>query len=182
MKVYICGSHSCGKSTLARYISTQYNLPMISEVARIILSEQELQIDTLRSDINIADKYQSDVFERQLLEEKKYKDFVSDRSLLDVLAYSASHSRMLPEMLKRPELSTYVDSLKLPEAFLFFVRPSKATMKADGVREHLNWDGVISIDAQIKFLLEMFDLRYFAINTDNAQERIREIDSVLNIK
>ena len=43
MKVYLVGSHSSGKSTLARYISQKYNIPMIVEVARQVLSEQELQ-------------------------------------------------------------------------------------------------------------------------------------------
>lgn len=54
-------------------------------------------------------------------------------------------------------------------------------MRADGVRESLNWDGAVAIDAQIKFLYEMFGIRYFQINTDNMQERIRLIDSVISL-
>ena len=69
MKVYVSGCHGSGKSSLARYISKQYNLPMISECARMILSEQELQVDSLRADLNVADKFQEDIFLRQLEEE-----------------------------------------------------------------------------------------------------------------
>ena len=87
MKAYICGAHCCGKSTLTRYISNKYGVPIVPESARMILSEQELQIDTLRYDLNAIDTYQKDVFNRQLVEEQKHISFVSDRSALYILAY-----------------------------------------------------------------------------------------------
>ena len=181
MKVYMSGAHSCGKSSLVRYISEKYKLPIISETARMVLSEQELQIDTLRGDLKVADEYQQQVFNRQILEEKKYSSFVSDRSIIDVLAYSAQHTRVLPQLMTSPELTGHISILKDPNSILFFVRPSKATLKADGVREFLNWDGIVAIDAQIKLLLEMFEIRYFEINNDNMQSRVRLIDNVLSI-
>ena len=181
MHIYFIGAHSVGKSTLARYVSQKYELPMISETARMILSEQELQIDSLRSDVDIVDKYQRQVFDRQLVEERKHVSFVSDRSVIDVLAYSAQHSRILPELLASTQLKTYLDLLRVPDSFIFFVRPSKATLKADGVRESLTWDGVVAIDAQIKFMLEMWNLPHFQINVDNMQERVKLIDSVLSL-
>lgn len=181
MKIYISGCHGAGKSTVARYVSETYFLPFICEVARTILSEQELHIDSLRADINITNKYQKDVFERQIVEENKHQSFVSDRCLLDILAYSAQHTNILKNLINSSELFEYVEKLKNDNAFIFFIRPSKATLKADGVRESLSWDGVVAIDAQIKLLFEMFDIRYFQINTDNMQERIRLIDSVLSL-
>lgn len=182
MRIYMSASHSCGKSTLARYVSEKYNLPMISETARMVLSEQELQIDSLRADLNVVNKYQTQVFNRQILEEQKYTSFVSDRSIIDTLAYAAQHSNIMPQLLHSEELKTYLEILKQPDSFIFFIRPSKATMKADGVRETLTWDGMVSIDAQIKILMKMFELRYFQIDTDNMQERAYLIDSVLSIK
>lgn len=178
MRIYIIGSHGCGKSTLARYISEKYNLHMITEIARQILSEKELQLDTLRYDLDLVDDYQSEVFYRQIVEESKYQEFVSDRSI-DCLAYAAQHSRILPQLLHSQELKTYLEILKSPDSIIFFVRPSKATLKADGVRESLTWDGVIAIDAMTKFLLEMFELPYFQINIDNMQERTRIVDAVI---
>ena len=181
MKVYFVGSHSTGKTTCARYVSENYKLPMITEVARMILSEKELQIDSLRYDMNLVDDYQQQIFSRQLEEESKYNAYVSDRSF-DHLAYAAQHTRILPKLIDSPELHTYLETLRAPESIIFFVRPSKATLKVDGVREALTWDGVISIDSKIHLLLEMFSLRYFQINTDNMQERVRLIDSVLSLK
>jgi nicotinamide riboside kinase len=176
MKVYFIGAHSTGKTTCARYVSEQYKLPMITEVARMILSEKELQLDSLRYDMSLVDDYQKQIFYRQLEQEGKHDSFVSDRSF-DCLAYAAQHSRILPELINSPELKEYIEGLR--GQFIFFVRPSKATLKADGVRESLTWDGVIQIDSMIKFMLCMWNLPHFQINMDNMQERVRLIDSVL---
>lgn len=180
MKVYFVGAHSTGKTTCARYVSEKHNLPMITEVARQILSEKELHLDSLRYDLNLVDDYQSQVFFRQIEKESEHINFVSDRSF-DGLAYAAQHSRILPKLINSPELKAYLEILKEPGSFIFFVRPSKATLKADGVRETINWDGVIAIDSMIKLFLEMWELRYFQINIDNMQERVRLIDNVLSL-
>lgn len=181
MKIYICGAHSCGKTTLAHYISEKYGLTMITEVARQVLSENEFNLNSLRTNLEIVDSYQEQVFHRQLTEEKKHQNFVSDRSF-DNLAYAAQHSRILKKLLDSQELKDYINSLKERDVIIFFVRPSKATLKADGVREPLNWEGIIAIDAMVKFLLEMFELPYYQINMENMQERTRMIDAVLQIK
>jgi nicotinamide riboside kinase len=180
MKIYFVGSHSTGKTTCARYVSGKYRLPMITEVARAVLSEKELHLDSLRYDMDLVDNYQNAIFERQISEEKKHTAFVSDRSF-DCLAYSAQHTRILPAILSSQELADYVAQLRAPDSIIFFVRPSKATLKADGVREAINWDGVIAIDAMVKFMLEMWELRYFQINIDNMQERVKLIDAVLSL-
>jgi nicotinamide riboside kinase len=178
MRIYFIGSHSTGKTTLARYTSNKKKLPLLTEVARTILAEKELQVDALRADLNVVNEYQKEVFFRQLAEEKKHKDFVSDRSF-DCLAYTAQHSTILSEMLQTNELKNYIDSLTDLDVKIFFVRPSKATLKSDGVRENLIWDGVTTIDAMCKFMLEMFNLPYIQINTDSMQERVRIIESSL---
>ena len=182
MRIYFSGAHSTGKSTLARYVSQKHNLPMVSETARMILSEQEMQIDTLRYDLDVTDRYQQQVFDRQVLEEQKYPSFVSDRSIIDVLAYSSQHARILPQLMRSPELEPCLSILREPDSFIFFVKPSKATLRADGVREAINWEGVVSIDAMIKFMLRMWDLPHFQINMDNMQERVQLIDSVLSLQ
>lgn len=184
MKIYFVGSHSTGKTTCARYVSEKYKVPMITEVARMILSEKELHLDSLRTNLDVVDDYQTQILYRQIEEENQQNDFghsfVSDRSF-DCLAYAAQHSRILPKLLASEEMESYLKFLRKPDSFIFFVRPSKATLKADGVRESLTWDGVVAIDAQIKFMLEMWELRYFQINIENMQERVRLIDGVLSL-
>ena len=50
MRIYFVGSHATGKTTLCRYVSRRYNMPMISEVARAILAEMETALEALRTD------------------------------------------------------------------------------------------------------------------------------------
>jgi len=182
MKVYLTGSHSSGKSSLAKYISEKYKLNFISECARKILSEKELQVDSLRSNIDIVDDYQSEVFHRQLLEESKHTSFVSDRSAIDCLAYSSQHTRIFSKLINSLEFKNYLPTLQDKNSIIFFVRPCKATLKSDGVRETINWDAITAIDAQIKLLYEMFNIRYFQINTESIQERIKLITSVFSMR
>lgn len=181
MKVYFIGSHSVGKTTLARYVSETYHLPMITEVARMVLSEKELQLDTLRHDIKLVNDYQRQIFYRQIQEEEKVNNFVSDRSF-DCLAYAAQHTYVLPDLLSSPELTTYLEKLRQPDTFIFFVRPTKATLKSDGVREQISWDGIIAIDAYVKFMLQMWQLNHFQISMDNMQERVQLINAVLSLR
>ena len=181
MRVYFIGSHSVGKSTLARYVSEQYRLPMITEVARMVLSEQELQVDRLRHDMQVVNNYQRQVFFRQLQEENKHTDFVSDRSF-DCLSYAAQHSSILPELLASSELTTYLNKLRQPETVLFFVRPCRETLGSDGVREAISWEGVVEIDAMTKLFLKMWDLPHFQISMSNMQERVQLVDAVLRLK
>ena len=180
MRIYFIGSHASGKSTLCRYVSTKYNLPFITEVARKVLSEKELNVDTLRYDMEIVDDYQEQIFQRQIEEENKFDNFVSDRSF-DCLAYAAQHSRNFSQLINSSNFINYIDKIKKSNSFIFFVRPSKSTLKQDGVRESLNWDGIIAIDAMVKMLLHMYDIKYFQINTDNMQERVNLIDAVLSL-
>jgi nicotinamide riboside kinase len=181
MKVYFVGAHSTGKTTLARYVSKKYQVPMITEVARMVLSEKEMSLDSLRYDLDQVDDYQRQIFHRQIDEEQRYDHFVSDRSFVDCLAYAAQHTRILPQLLRDAKVEKHLPTLKDMDSYIFFVRPSKATLKADGVREAPVWDGVVAIDSMIKFMLEMWGLKYFQIHIDNMQERIRLIDGVLSL-
>lgn len=180
MKIYFVGAQSTGKSTLSQIIAKQLNLPVIDEIARAILVEKQLNIENLRTDLNLVDEFQSDICFRQIEEEKKHESFVSDRGF-DNLAYMAQHARLLSQTLKDPVVIEYLEGLKKKNVIIFFVRPSLATLKNDGVREQINWDNIISIDGMIKLLLELFDLNYIQINTDSMQERVKLVKSVINL-
>src|ERR1019366_2050241 len=148
MRIYFTGSHCSGKSTLSRYVAAKYNLSRISEVARSVLSERETNLNSLRSNIDLVNSYQSDVFYRQIEEEKKHTDFVSDRSLFDSLAYSAEHSTILHNLVESQELKDYLIQFGAVsnKPIVFFVRPFNTKVNAeDGVRENTHRDGVMTI-------------------------------------
>lgn len=178
-RVYFIGSHSTGKTTLARYVSAKFKLPMITEVARAVLAEMEISLERLRTDIELVNDYQRRVFDRQVDAESKFKDgFVSDRAF-DNLAYAAEHSTILAFVMSSTKFKGYVDNLATG-CTIFFVRPHEHLLANDGVRERVEWDGVVRIDAMIKFMLEQFSLPYVSLASASMQERCHTVDLVLS--
>src|SRR5262252_7190354 len=102
MRIYFVGSHATGKTTLCRYVSRRYGVPMITEVARAVLAEMETSLDALRTDIDLVAEYQKSVFMRQIAVEKAQPGgFVSDRAFCN-LAYAAEHTTILGDLLADP--------------------------------------------------------------------------------
>ncbi|MEO2006953.1 MAG: AAA family ATPase, partial [Candidatus Poribacteria bacterium] len=108
LRIYLVGAHATGKTTLARWIRDRYHIPMIAEVARGVLAEMEEQLQTLRTDIDLVDRYQAAVFTRQIDAENAVDgSFVSDRAFCN-LAYAAHHSSILGRIFRDPRLEQYM--------------------------------------------------------------------------
>jgi nicotinamide riboside kinase len=76
-KIAIVGSHSCGKTSLVKALSKRIEIPIIHEIAATFLPNSRSHIDT-----------QYKIMRKQIDTEKEYKSFLSDRSVIDNLAYS----------------------------------------------------------------------------------------------
>jgi len=76
-KIAIVGSHSCGKTSLVKALSKRIEIPIIHEIAATFKPETRAHIDT-----------QYNIMRKQIDTEQEYKSFLSDRSVLDNLAYS----------------------------------------------------------------------------------------------
>lgn len=164
---------------MARYVSKKTGLPLLPEVARMVLAERELAMDTLRSDLDTVDSFQREIFARQFQVEANHESFVSDRSF-DNLAYAAQHARVLQIILQDRNLQDYIHRMRRSDVVLFYIRPVRATLRNDGIREQIDWDELIRIDGAIKFMLEMWGLKYFMIYSGSMQERARLVDAVLS--
>lgn len=179
LRVYICGSHSTGKTTLARWIATTYGLPFVNEVARAVLAEMETTFDRMRLDLGLVAKYQVEVFKRQAsAEDKAGHRFVSDRAF-DNLAYAAAHTLMLDSIMSEPGFRLYVERLHAPGSILFLIRPHRQILVADGTREAPDWDEVVRIDGMVRLLFELHGLDYVSIGAANMAERARTVRAVL---
>lgn len=181
MRIYFVGAHATGKTTMARWVSQRYGLPMITEVARGVLAELETNFDALRTDMDKVAEYQRKVFERQIATERlQERGFVSDRAF-DNLAYAAEHTTILADIMYHDggeELRRYMEWVA--SGLVFFVRPQPRMLKEDGVRAGVDWDSVVRIDGMVKLLLEQFRIHYLPIDTPSMQERVRAVEFVLS--
>lgn len=176
IRIYFVGAHSTGKTTLARWVRDQYGLPMISEVARGVLAEMEEQLDRLRSRLEVVDRYQTEVFARQIgAEAAQPGAFVSDRAFCN-LAYAAQHSTILGRLAADPRLERYMESVRT--GLVFFIRPHRELLANDGVRAGVEWDEVVRIDGMVKLMLELFRIPYIPIDCLPMQERVRLVERV----
>ena len=177
MRVYLCGSHSVGKTTLARLVSRKYGLPLVNEVARTVLAEVEVPLVSLRTDLDAVGDYQRRVFAAQLAAERRHESFVADRAH-DNVVYAAEHTTVLPDIMRSPEFNEYVEWVR--GGLVLFLRPERALLKDDGVRAAVDWESVVRIDGMVKFLLEMSEVRYLPIRGENMQERWRAASLVID--
>ncbi|MEO6708417.1 MAG: AAA family ATPase [Planctomycetota bacterium] len=179
VRIYLVGSHSTGKTTLARWIRDRYGLPMISEVARGVLAEMESRLESIRSNLEVVDRYQMQVFERQIAAEREQPaSFVSDRAFCN-LAYAAQHSTVLAKLCAQASFSEYMASVR--SGIVFFLRPHRELLAEDGVRASVAWEEVLRIDGMVKLLLEMHAVPYVPCESLSMQERVRLVESVLTL-
>ena len=179
MRIYFVGSHSVGKTTLARYVSERYGIELLAETARAVLAEMEVTLDTLRTDMAKVEEYQRRVFAKQMSVEKRAGDkYVSDRSF-DNLAYAVEHTLVASELLNSKDLREYMKWVSA--GVVFFVRPHRDLLHEDGVRESPQWESVVRIDAMIKLLLELHRVAYFPLHTPSMQERVRAVEGVVDL-
>ncbi len=180
MRIYFVGSHATGKTTLCRYVSRRYGLPMITEVARGVLAEMETSLDALRADVDLVATYQRRVFERQVMTERTHAGgFVSDRAF-DNLAYAAEHTTILADLIHESAFADYMDWVS--RGIVFFLRPHPSLLKDDGVRAGVSWDSVLRIDGMVQLLLEQHRIRYMPVESVSMQERVRILEFVIDRK
>jgi nicotinamide riboside kinase len=178
MRIYFVGSHATGKTTLCRYVSRRYGLPMISEVARAVLAEMETGFDALRTDMDLVGEYQERVFERQVAVEHQHQGrFVSDRAF-DNLAYVAEHTMNAASMMNDQRFHDYMKWVR--EGIVFFLRPHQSLLKEDGVRAGVSWDSVLRNDGMGKLMLEQHGISYLPLESVSMQERVRAVEFVLS--
>ena len=177
MRIYFVGSHATGKTTLCRYVSRRFDLPMISEVARAVLAEMESSLDALRTDMDLVAEYQERVFARQVMIERHHQgQFVSDRAF-DNLAYAAEHTHNVADMMGDERFANYMRWVG--DGIVFFLRPHQSLLKEDGVRAGVSWESVLRIDGMIKMMLEQYRIDYLPIESVSMQERVRAVEFVL---
>ena len=181
MRIYFVGSHATGKTTMTRWVSRRYGLPMITEVARAVPRRARDQLRHAAHRYGARRGYQRRVFERQIaIERMQDKGFVSGPRVPTTwpICRRARHGPRRHHGRRQRHRSAQLHGW-VSNGLVFFVRPHRSLLKEDGVRAGVDWDSVVRIDGMVKLLLEQFRIRYLPIDTPSMQERIRTVEFVL---
>ena len=86
MKICVSGVHGIGKTSLVKWISEKYNLPLLSEQARFLL-DTEYPFEIVNTDLSVFMDFQNHVLDNQKTVLEGQDNFVTDRSPIDSLSY-----------------------------------------------------------------------------------------------
>lgn len=178
-RIYFCGSHGTGKSTLAKWLAAARGLPLIDEVASEVISRYPVGFDALRVNVGAITTYQHSVFREQLAREAAHPGgFVSDRTALDSLAYTAEHGEGLADILDSKACADYVDGLR--RSTVFFVRPHGDAIDARGrARGDADVASQWRVDGMILYMLHAFRVRYTPLEARSPRDRQRLVEERL---
>ena len=174
MKIAFTGSHSTGKTTLLNdlitYFDDDINIKCITEVARKIIDKGY----PLNQDANVDSyvHYINDQLNEENIHMQGCDLFISDRTLLDPVAYSLVNRQLprpyIPEYFI--EMMTNVWLLEQARYDLYVYFPLEFPLEIDGIRpvdEKYRKD----IDEKIHMLLMKYNINYITVSGNEMQRR-----------
>jgi len=171
-RIAIIGSQSCGKTTLGRELSNKSHIPMITELARKYDREELLNTSSERYMV-----IQKEILESQIIEESKYKEFISDRSTLDNLSYWINNCANRANLHDNESyIKKAVENVK-NYSHIFLLVP-EFYPKGDGFR---STDIIyqMRIDAIIQTILYLGGIRHYKL-TGSIENRVRQAMEILD--
>lgn len=158
IRIGICGTSGVGKTTLAmqlvEWLKPVYKIEHKKEAARIVLDKHKLSTDKLiDSKQSVKNNIQLEIFFHQLKSEmSEYSSIVSDRTLIDVLAYSKiygvnDYTLLYMENVMQSTIIGY-------DIILYAPIPDNYITVNDGVRSDRN---IAEIDSYIKYYYDLVE-------------------------
>jgi nicotinamide riboside kinase len=134
LRIAISGAHGVGKSSLALLLATEVNLPLIEEVARTVAEKTGFHNTQEVIDAHPLDKerFQNAVLSRQLNTEFQHgaQGFVSDRSVIDIAAYSTWYKLPLAKKVRQNAVEYARNNYDL----VFYIPLDERQAEDDGFR------------------------------------------------
>lgn len=178
-RIYLCGAHSTGKTTILEHVSERFEVNTVKETAREIIQKYGGNLCDIRSNLEISKKFQRDILQQQIQKEKRTEEpFIADRGL-DILAYFSEYTKDLSRVVEKEYVKNYIESYKDDDVIVLFIRPHKDLIEEDGIREDLTIEDLHKMDGHIKFIFEYFDIDYISIDTKHLNERVRAVETIL---
>jgi hypothetical protein len=185
------GLSACGKTTLAQYLVENkiVNSPFLPSCARKIAAEHGFHTndDFLERPIEDIYKCQHHMFTYRIEEEKELREFISDRTLLDVFLHTIFRcaSVVSQDTYKMYQRKVY-RSLKTYDYLFYIESPPVVEEEKDSIRitdqsviyalQILYYDFIISYNN--KAILRQNDPIYF-VPWDTLENRVQKVRSII---
>lgn len=162
MKYHFTGTQSTGKTTLLKELSQSHpNYEIITEVVRCLQKNMNININEKGNEAS-----QILIFNAYLQKVLFQENYISDRSLIDVIAYTKYIAENSPEfdntiLSIQEQLLDFVVKNNLIGT-IFYI-PIEIPLFLDGVRSS-NEDFRKEIDKNILYYLKKFDILYIKVS------------------
>jgi len=171
MRIAFTGSHSTGKTTLSEHFPNR-----IDEIARTIIKEVGSP-DKMEQEQ--WDEFQQEVMDKQIQAElnmvKHAGWFISDRSVIDVIAYATRFCTPKKLRALKDQAEEYMKDN--PYDIIFYV-PIEFPLEKDWLRfEEKHYQEII--DLQILKLLKRYKIKYVLVS-GTVEQRLQIVNEAIN--
>ena len=173
IRIGFTGSHGTGKTTLATELAIKLDMPFIEERARIFAD--------MGFDMNTSASLQTQLLmllDQIAAESNPFSYWITDRILLDYLAYSVNTDQALNQDTVRLLESNLYWLMQNRYTHVFLVPVGKIALVSDTLRP----DDIAyqeRIDTTIRFYLEKMKIPYHTIESSSLEDRMDEVLEVV---
>lgn len=173
VRIGICGAHGTGKSTLARRLSNELNIPLIEQVSRTVKGMG------YRINKNSDVLSQVAIWLGQLHEQLEYEHFITDRTLIDHFSYASwlnEHKEFGIDKHIINAMGNITSNIVQSQYSVIFYLPISWSLKANGIRS-TDKRYQQEIDELILRYLNSFDVEYIPLPGSSN----KKLDVALNV-
>ncbi len=195
-RIYICGSHSVGKTTLCRELGKHLGYRVVPEAARDIMANNKIDLRAISKDVEAKNMLQGWIFDDHLTRhaaaisaleagdftqgDPQARGVIFDRGL-DYLVYASEFSTLAHKQWASANTKEYIECLKHPQSLVLLLQPHESALVADGVRASMDLLTAHKITFGIKCLLEVFGVSYIDITAPEVLERVKLVKNIIGV-
>ncbi|XP_001635923.2 uncharacterized protein LOC5515746 [Nematostella vectensis] len=177
LRIFICGSHSVGKTTLVKLLARQTQIHDEAEVARRVIHNLGLHRDDFDPEKNPKRflKLQEEIIREQSRTEQRNSEccrsYIADRGI-DPVVYAAEYlgEKEADYLLSLAE--TQESIARYQTSLVFVIKPFPECFMEDNVRLSPRIDEAVAFTAAMEALLHRLQITYTLIDVLDVQERV----------